>query len=598
MELKNRDEINEIYKWRMEDVYETEDLWEKDIENVKDNLPKLTEMKGIICSNSDNFKKTIDMYFDIQLIVEKVYFYANQKYYEDLGNSKYQTFSGKADNLLNVFMETVSFIEPEILQTSEETVMSFIKEQNMSDYVQYFKDLYRQNKHVLSEREEEILAATRSFSSGASDIFSVLNNVELTFEDAIDSNGKAHTVTHGSFIASMQSEDRILRENAFKSLYKTYNNYKNTIGTVYINSLKKDSFYAKVRNYPSSRNMFLDSNNIPEEVYDNLVDVVNKNLPLMHEYVALRKKLLGVEQMHMYDIYTPLIDNPYGEISLEKAKKTILEGLKPLGDEYISLLKKGFDERWIDVYENKGKRSGAYSWTVYGSHPYVLLNFQPNLDTMFTIAHEMGHSLHSYYSNANQPYVNSEYRIFVAEVASTCNEILLIRYLIENADSDLKKAYLINHMLEQFRGTLFRQTMFAEFEKIVHKKTDDGEILNCEELCNIYHDLNKKYYGDDVVSDDEIALEWARIPHFYTSFYVYQYATAYSAATTIADKILTEGESAVNDYKKFLKSGCSDYPIEVLKYAGVDMSKPQPIAQAMEVFKKMLDEMKKVVDKK
>jgi oligoendopeptidase F len=595
-DIKKRDEIEDKFKWCMEDVYANEDLWRDDIENVEKMLPELSKMQGRILESSDTFKYTIEIINNIELLVEKIYFYANQKYHEDLGNSKYQSFSDKATDLLTNFYAVSSFVEPELLSVSEDKIMSYIEENNMQDYKQYFRDLFRQKSHVLSAELEEILAQTQTFSGGSSDIFTIFNNVDLKFEPIKDENGKEVSLTHATFGLYMESKKRSVRESAFKSLYKSYGDFRHTLSTIYINNLKKDSFYANVRKYSSSRQMYLDENAIPESVYDNLVETVNDNIGLLHRYMSIRKKVMKIDDMHLYDVYVPMVDTVNKDIPYKSAVQMVLEGLKPMGSEYIGLLEEGFENNWIDVYENEGKKSGAYSWSVYGIHPYVLLNYQPNLNSVFTIAHEMGHALHSYYSNKNQTYSNAGYKIFVAEVASTCNEALLINHLIDNADDKKEKAYLINHFLEQFRTTLFRQTMFAEFENIVHGMVDNGEQVNCEIMCQKYYDLNCKYFGKDVIIDKEIEMEWARIPHFYSSFYVYQYATGFSAAVALAKKILNEGEKAVDDYKKFLKAGSSDYPIEILKWAGVDLSSKEPVEMAMKMFENLLDEFEKLMD--
>ena len=593
--MKKRSEINEEFKWRMEDVYENEDLWRNDIEEANKLFPELAKMQGRIAKSAENFKYTIEIMTKIEMIVDKVYFYANQKYNEDLGNSKYHTFSDEAMELYTKFYTVNSFVEPELLEIPKDIIDRYLNENDMEDYRQYFNDLFRQKEHVLSAEMENVLARTQEFSNGPVDIFNVFNNVDLKFPEIEDSDGVKKPLSHATLNIYLESKDRKVRENAFKTLYNSYGAFKNTLSTIYINSLKKDAFYADIRGYKSSREMFLSSNNIPEEVYDNLIKTVNDNLGLLHRYIRLRKKVMGVSELHLYDVYTPMVESYNKTISYDNAQKMVLEGLKPMGDEYISLLEEGFNNHWIDVYENEGKKSGAYSWCVYGTHPYVLLNYQPNLNNVFTIAHEMGHALHSYYSNANQSYSNSSYKIFVAEVASTCNEALLINDLINNASDKEEKAFLINHFLEQFRTTLFRQTMFAEFENIVHSMVDNSEPLSCDIMCEKYYELNKKYFGDDIIIDKDIEMEWARIPHFYSSFYVYQYATGFSAAVALAKKILSEGDSAVEAYKKFLKSGCSDYPIEVLKYAGVDLGKPEPIKCAMEMFGELLDEFEKII---
>lgn len=594
--IKKRSEIDDTFKWCMEDVYGNEDEWRTDIAKIKKLFPKLSEMQGKITESADTFQDTIEVMNTIEFLVEKVYFYANQKYYEDLGNSRYQTFSNEASDILTQFYAVSSFVEPELLSAREEKINEYIQTKHMEDYQQYFRDLFRQKRHILSAELEEVLAQTQTFSGGASDIFNVLNNVDLKFKPIVDEKGREAALTHATFILYLESKDRSVRKSAFQSLYQSYYDYRNTLAAIYINSLKKDSFYAKVRNYTSSRQMYLEGNAIPERVYDRLLDTVNANLGLLHQYIRIRKKMLNLDELHLYDIYVPMLDTFNKDISYENAKEMVLEGLKPMGEEYCRLLQEGFDNRWIDVYENEGKKSGAYSWSVYGTHPYVLLNYQPNLNSVFTIAHEMGHALHSYYSNQNQTYSNAGYKIFVAEVASTCNEALLIHHLMNNAADKKEKAYLINHFLEQFRTTLFRQTMFAEFEKTVHEMADKGEPLNCEKLCEIYYALNQKYYGEDIVIDREIEMEWARIPHFYSAFYVYQYATGFSAAVALAGKILKEGEAAVEDYKRFLKAGCSDYPIEILKWAGVDLGSSEPVEMAMKLFGELLNEFEEIME--
>lgn len=595
--LKKRDEISEQFKWRMEDVYAEEGLWEADAEKAMDLIQKLAQYNGRLCENAETFSEVLALINKIEFLVEKVYFYANQKYYEDLGNSRYQTYSDRASELLTYFYSVSSFVEPEFLNEPEEKIFSYIAEdEKLGEYTQYFKDLFRQKKHILDSKTEEILARTKKFSNGAGEIFNVFNNVDLKFPLIKDEDGTEIRLTHSKLNLFLESKDRRVRKDAFQGLYGSYSQFRNTLASIYINNLKKDNFYATVRNYDSSREMFLENSNIPGEVYDNLISTVNENLGLLHRYLSLRKKLMGLSELHLYDVYTPLVDSFKKSISFEEAKEMVLEGLKPMGKEYLELLREGFDGGWIDVYENEGKKSGAYSWSIYGTHPYVLLNYQPNLNNVFTIAHEMGHALHSYYSNENQTYTNAGYKIFVAEVASTCNESLLINHLINSSTDKKEKAYLINHFLEQFRGTLFRQTMFAEFENIVHKMVDEGEPLNGEELCRIYYELNKKYFGTDIVIDKEIEMEWARIPHFYSSFYVYQYATGFSAAIALSKKIMDEGESAVNDYKKFLKAGCSDYPIEILKLAGVDMGKKEPVELAMKMFERLLDKFEKLMN--
>ena len=503
--------------------------------------------------------------------------------------------AGESTELLTRFYTASSFVEPELLAADEALIRNYLKREDLQKFTQYFNNLFRQKEHILSDEAEEILAAAQKISQSPSDIFQVLNNADLKFPEIKDENGEMVRITHSRFGIFLESRDRSVREAAFKQMYAVYGQFRNTIAAIFLASVKKDNFFAEMRKYDSSRQMYLEDGNIPEQVYDNLIETVQEHLPLLHRYVELRKRVLGLEEVHLYDLYVPLVKEVDFNVPFEKAKEMVLEGLKPMGEEYGALLKKGFGEGWLDVYENEGKRSGAYSWSVYGVHPYVLLNYQPNLNNVFTIAHEMGHALHSYYSNENQTYTNSGYKIFVAEVASTCNESLLIHHLLGHTDSKEEKAYLLNHFLEQFRTTLFRQTMFAEFEKITHEMVDSGKTLNQEMLCEIYFELNRKYFGDKIVIDKEIEMEWARIPHFYTAFYVYQYATGFSAAIALSKRILELGEPAVEDYKKFLKGGCSDYPIELLKTAGVDMGSREPVKAAMKVFEELLEELEKLV---
>lgn len=595
--IKKREEIPDNFKWDMSDVYRDESLLQKDIDKVKTTISKIAECQNM-CENKESFKESMKLIYETEFLVDKIYFYSNQKYYENLGNPKYQKMSGEAQSLLGEYVAGTSFVTPMLLAQSEEKIMGYVdSDSELEEFRIYLKEMFRQKQHVLSDKEEAILAKTQKFSGGASEIFSVFNNVDLDFPMVLNNQGVETQLSHGNFHTFITSENRKVRKDAFDAMYHTFAKYKNTLAAIYINSLKKDAFYAEVRKYRSSREMFLDDSSIPEEVYDNLIETVNQSIPLLQRYLRLRKKVMKVDELHLYDVYVPMVNSVSKNIPYEKALEMVAEGLKPMGEEYGQILQEGFENHWIDVYENQGKRSGAYSWSVYGTHPYVLLNYQPVLNSVFTIAHEMGHAIHSYYSNNNQNYVNSQYKIFVAEVASTCNETLLILDLIAKSTDDKEKAYLINYFLEQFRTTLFRQTMFAEFEQIVHKAADEGEALNSETLCQIYYELNKKYFGDEMCVDQEIEMEWARIPHFYTAFYVYQYATGFSAAVALAKKILKEGEPAVEDYKKFLKSGCSDTPIELLKIAGVDMSKKEPVELAMKMFEELLDEFERSIDK-
>ena len=457
-------------------------------------------------------------------------------------------------------------------------------------YKRYFELIFRKEEHILDADKEELLAGVNDLSETPSDIFAMFNNADIRFDDITDKNGESHQLTHGKYTAYLRSKDRTLRENAFKKLYEKYGNYRNTLAAAYRGNLKQHNFYAKVRKYDSGMQYSLSDANIPVRVYNSLIDATHENIGLLHRYISLRKKVMDVSELHMYDLYVPMVSDVNMNIDYEEAKQIVIKGLAPLGEDYINELKGGLSGGWIDVYENEGKRTGAYSWGAYGTHPYVLLNHQNDLNSVFTLAHEMGHALHTYYSDANQPYIYAGYKIFVAEVASTCNEALLVNYLIKNSKSENEKKYLINYFLEQFRTTFFRQTMFAEFEKITHEKCAAGQTLTADVLCGIYKELNAFYFGEDAVIDDEIALEWARIPHFYTPFYVYQYATGFAAAVSISSAILSGNEDVLLGYRTFLKSGGSLDPIDLLKLCGVDMLTPEPVNEAMKVFESLLNQ--------
>jgi len=515
---------------------------------------------------------------------------------ENNGDSIYQALTDRASTLTTDVFAAISFIVPEMLSIPEEKLLAYANSnKELSLYLFTIKENLRQKEHILSEKEEQILAMSAEIADTSGDVFTMFNNADVKFPYIKNEEGEEVEVTKGRYVAFLESKDRRVRKDAFEAVYSTYKKMKNTLATALTGNVKKNRFYSMVRKYPSALVASLDSDNIAVDVYDTLIETVNKNLPLLDRYLKLRKKVLRLEELHMYDLYVPMVAEFDKKIPYEEGKNLVLEGLKPLGAEYIGYLEKGMNSSWIDVYENEGKTSGAYAWGSFKTHPYVLLNYQDKINDVFTLAHEMGHAMHSYYTNMTQPYVYSEYKIFVAEVASTVNESLLMRYLLPRAKSKEEKAYLLNHYLEEFRGTVFRQVMFAEFEKMIHEKVEQGEALNSEELCNMYYGLNKKYFGDVVTIDEDIAMEWSRIPHFYSSFYVYKYATGFSAATAITEKILTEGKPAVDKYLEFLKSGGSNYPIELLKTAGVDLTSPQPIQDALNVFEKTLDELEELL---
>lgn len=596
--LPSRKEIAEQDTWRLEDIYPTDKDWETEFTEVKNMIPKISEFQGKLIQSAEVLYEALAYQDTVLERMGKLYTYAHMRYDQDTTNSTYQGMHDRATNLYTQIGSALSYITPEILAADEEKIKSFLQEKaELKVYEQALDDINRARPHVLSATEEALLAEASEVLDASSSTFGMLNNADLTFPTIKDENGEEVEITHGRYIRFLESEDRRIREEAFKKVYETYDHYKNTFGSTLSGTVKKDNFYARVRNYQSARESALSSNNIPETVYDNLINTVHDHLHLLHRYVDLRKKVLGVEELHMYDLYTPLVKDVKMEVTYDEAKDYILKGLEPLGEEYLNVLKEGFENRWVDVHENKGKRSGAYSSGAYGTNPYILMNWQDNVNNLFTLAHEFGHSVHSYYTRNNQPYVYGDYSIFVAEVASTCNEALLNHYLLKTIDDDQKRLYLLNHYLEGFRGTVFRQTMFAEYEHIIHTRAQEGEALTPDLLSGIYYDLNKKYFGENIVLDEEIALEWSRIPHFYYNYYVFQYATGFSAAAALSKQILEEGQPAVERYiNNFLKAGSSNYPIEVLKSAGVDMTTAEPIKEALKVFEETLNEMEKLLN--
>lgn len=595
-ELPKRNEIPEERTWKLEDIFATDEAWEKEFDDIKQVYPQIKEYQGKLSESAEKLLSMLKFQDEISMRIGKLYTYAHMRYDQDTTNSHYQELNSRAENLITLVSSAMSFITPEILSMSDEKIDAFLKEnEELKQYEHYLKNAVRQRPHVLNEREEAILAEASEVTSNPSQTFGMLNNADLKFPAVKDEEGNEIDLTHGRYIRFLESDNRRVRKDAFTAMYETYGKYKNTFASTLSGSVKKDNFYAKIRNYESARQAALNPNNIPEKVYDNLVEAVNEKLHLLQRYMGLKKKILGVDELHMYDIYTPLVKNVKMEVTYDEAQDLVLRGLAPLGEEYQEILREGFQNRWIDVEENKGKRSGAYSSGAYGTNPYILLNWQNNVNNLFTLAHELGHSVHSYYTRKYQPYRYGNYSIFVAEVASTTNENLLNDYLLKETEDTSKKLYLLNHFLEGFRATVYRQTMFAEFEHDIHVRVQNGEALTADKLTSIYYDLNKKYFGEDVVVDEEIGLEWARIPHFYYNYYVYQYATGFSAAAALSSQILTEGESAVERYVDFLKAGSSDYPIEVLKRAGVDMTSKQPILEALDVFEEKLNELENLI---
>lgn len=598
--LNTREEADARYKWAIEDLYKDDEDWKRDYELLKSRIPELTKFRGRLGESAEVLLSMQKLSDELNQLLEKVYVYANQRLHENTDNSTYQNLASQAQGLLVELSESLSFVEPELMELPDGIIETILDEnEELLVYRQYFENIIRQKKHVLPTEQEQLLAAMGEVAESPKDIFSMFNNADIRFPEITGEDGHPVQVTHGRYMSLMQSRNRQVRKDAFEAMYGVYGDWRNTLAAMYRANVKQEAFLAKAHKYTSDLEAALDGSHIPVKVYEQLIEAVHESMPLMYRYMKLRKKLLGVEELHMYDLYVPVIEQDHSEIPFEQAKKTVLEGLAPMGEEYLHLLREGFDHGWIDVYENQGKRTGAYSWGAYGTHPYVLLNYQGTLQDVFTLAHEMGHALHSWYSDEHQPYIYAGYRIFVAEVASTCNEALLIHYLMEQSkkSGDRKKTmYLMNYFLEQFRTTLFRQTMFAEFEKITHGLQEQGETLTADRLCEIYYDLNKLYFGEEICVDQEIAMEWARIPHFYTPFYVYQYATGFSAAIALSKQILEQGAPAVEQYKKFLKGGSSMYPLELLKMAGVDMEQKAPVQDALAVFAQYLDEMERLAD--
>lgn len=594
--LPKRSEIAEKDTWKLEDVYATDDLWEADMERLAAQWPEIAARKGKLAQSGEYLAESLDAYYAMMKVASYLFFYATERYHQDTADGARQEQLMRVQSLVATVQTGCAFLWPEILAMDAAWITEQMEQvPALAFYRRVIEQAFADKEHILSTEMEALLADAAELADNPSATFKMFQNADVRFGTIQDENGDPVEVTLGRFLGLMGSPDRRVRKDAFETLYQTYEQYRNTLASTFSGNIKQAMFYAKARKYPSTRAMYLNENHIPEQVYDNLLSVVHERMDLMYRYVRLRKKVLGVEDLHMYDLYTPLVSDVEGHYEFERAKQMVKEGLQPLGEEYLNILQEGFDNRWIDVYMNEGKEGGAHSWSVHGVHPVVLLNYNYTLKDVFTLAHEMGHAIHSYYSNSNQPFVYSEYKIFVAEVASTCNEALLIQYLLGKTEDKKQKAYLVNHFLESFRTTLFRQAMFAEFEMIMHRKAEAGEALTAEVIKGVYKGLNELYFGPDMVVDDGIALEWARIPHFYTPFYVYQYSTGFSAAIALSRKILKEGASAVEDYKKFLKGGDSKDPIDLLRIAGVDMESPKPVEQAMDFFEELLDQMEELL---
>ena len=591
-----RSEADPKYTWALEDVYANNDVWKADLEKARALPAQLAAYKGHLGDSAQKLLEFLQLGDGISVLFDSLYGYAQRRSDEDTANSLYQGMTSQAMSAMVAVDAASSFETPELLAIPDDKLEQFYQEEPaLETYRLALTRIRSKRAHILSDAEEKLLAAAGEMSQAPDSVYSVFADADLKFPSATDKDGNSHPVTHGTYIPLMHSADRVLRKSAFASLYSVYGQFRNTAAALLSAQVKQLKFYADARKYDSTLQASLDGNYVPTEVYTNLISAVHENMAPMYRYVDLRRKLLGVDELHMYDLYTPIVSDVDVNIPYEEAKQTVYDALACMGDDYRAILKEGFDNRWIDVYENVGKCSGAYSAGLR-KHPYVLLNYSGTLDSMFTLAHEMGHAIHSYLSNKHQPVAYSNYSIFVAEVASTCNEALLMQHLLKTTKDKKRRAYLINYFLEQFRTTLYRQTMFAEFELEINRRNERGESLIAESLNALYHELNHQYFGDDIVIDKEIDLEWARIPHFYYDYYVYQYATGYSAAIALSRRILKEGAPAVKDYIHFLSGGCSTDPISLLRGAGVDMASTAPIHDALQLFDELITEMEQLME--
>ena len=596
MEVKDRKDIDVKDTWNLESIYANNELWEEDYAALEKDAAEFAKLKGAIEADVSKIPAVLDAYYGLHRRLSKLSVYARMRFDQDTTDSTYQTMSAKIGSLSVKIGAASAFVEPEILSYSKEQLEAAEKENERTAYYgRKIEEMLRGQEHTLDAEKEELLAAAGDMAEAPDDIFSVLMNADMKYPDIVLEDGTHLPLTNSTYISYMESPDRAVREGAFKTLYGQIASLKNTFAAIYRGNLKQAKFYAQSRKYSSARAMYLADSNVPESVYDNLLSAVHEALPMMYRYVAVRKKVLGVDKLHMYDVYTPIVAAQNQTYEFEQAKQMVLEALKPMGEDYLSHAREGLENRWIDIYPNKGKKGGAYSWGCYDSQPFILLNYTKNLDSVFTLIHEMGHSIHSYYSRTAQDYAYSDYKIFVAEVASTCNECLLMHDLLEKTTDKEQRKYLLNHYLDSFKGTLFRQTMFAEFEKTAHDYCAQGKPLTAEALSQMYLELNQKYFGPDMEKDEEIAYEWMRIPHFYTPFYVYQYATGYSAAVALSAKILKEGKPAVDAYMSFLKGGESKDPIDLLKMAGVDLTTEKPVADALALFGELVAELEALV---
>lgn len=593
--LPKRKDISQEYHWKLSDIYKNEELWEADFRGVRERMGEIAAFRGKLGGSAGTLLACFRLRDELSITLGKLYVYAGMKSHEDTADSKYQALSNRISALSVEFSTAASYITPEILAVPEETLTGYINDPCLAEYAFNLQELLRQREHVLSQAEEALLARVGDLAGVADNAFSMLTNADMKFAPIKNEEGKLCEMSEERAVSFLRSRRRPVRKAAFMSLYKPYNEMRNTLGATFDGMLKSAKFYAAARKYASPLAAALDSDNIPESVYHNLVDTLEKNLEPLHRYMTLRKRALGVKELHMYDLYTPLVSDPFKDISWSRAKKMMTESLSPLGGEYLALAAEGLESGWADIFPNQGKRSGAYSWGSYGTHPYIMMNYTNSLNDVSTLVHEMGHSMHSYYSRKNQPYATADYCIFTAEVASTTNEVLFLDYLLAETKKKSERAYLLNKRLENIRTTVYRQTMFASFEREVHGLAARGEDTTPDGLKTLWRRLNEKYYGSGVVVDKELEMEWARIPHFYNPFYVFQYATGFSAATALAGGILKNGVPARDKYLNFLTKGGSDYPIALLREAGVDMEKPQALEAVISQFSETLLELESLL---
>ena len=595
MKQKLREEISNEYKWDLEAIYKNKEEFEDELKKIEQEIDKIDKYKDILMESSSNLLECLELDTNISRCLSKAHTYANCYFDSDTGNASYQEMLGKVNNLYQKYSEKISFIEPSILKCDYNTIQKYMEEApKLKSYERNLKEIYRFKKYILSDNEEKIISNLEKALDSSSTTYESLTDTDMTYGNIIDENGESVELTDSNYNKYIKSNDRRVRKEAFDEIYRVYSNFKNTICSTIKGNIEANISIAKIRGYNSSIEASLFSDNIDVSVYNNLIDTVSNNLSSLFKYYDLKKKILGLDEMHLYDTYVSIINEKPREYTFDEAKELVKKALSVLGDKYINDLNNAFTEKWIDIYNNKGKRGGAYSGGSYDTYPYVLLNFEGTLNDVSTLAHELGHSMHSYYSRLNNSYQDSNYKIFVAEVASTVNELLLSKYLLKNTSDKCKKLIILNNLLDLFKATIFRQTMFAEFEKNIYEKHEKGEILTAELLCNDYYELNKKYFGNSVYIDDEIKYEWERIPHFYYYFYVYKYATGLSAACYIVNGILSGSKDALDNYLKFLTLGGSMDPLDELKVAGIDMTKPEAILSAIHMFDEVLEEFEQL----